>query len=414
VPLLGPLIAAGFRGARPPLRAVWAALLGVSLAIAVAGVVSPQRLLLFSAPHGLSNMVEAGQGAAPLTALLPTFTEDGMGAAVFLLARWLVAALLATAAVALLARRRAAAFSTVATGLVVFALAGAALAGVPAAPQRRSAARQGRVELLRSWDGASLRAHDYRRNLALEEPDVLRLTATRLSRTSGELNDDPHRLAGPFTLRPGTFTARIRFDASTAGGAVFAVVGDRVAIARAPVRQGGETVLPFDLPVDTDVSIAVSDATLAAAAAEVSVTADTIVPRSARVNMNVHAVEAIDGRAGAFIAYADDDAYPEGGAYWTRSTNAATVYVSPAGASTLILTLHLGPAGGAVRLVVDGHDRSAILSSDETRQLDIPLAPAARLVQVVVQAPGEFRPSDREPGSTDHRWLGLHVGVGLR
>ena len=318
VPLLAPLIAAGFRSARPPLRAVWAVLLCVSLAIAVAGVVSPQRFLLFSAPHGLSNLVEAGQGAAPLTALLPTFTEEGTSAAVFLLVRWIVAALLATAAVALIARRRAAAFATIAAGLVVFALAGAVLAGVPAAPQRRAAAAEGRFELLRSWDGASLRARDYRRNVAMEEPDVLRLAATRVSRTGGELNDDPHRLAGPFTLPPGTFTARVRFDGLTAGGAVLALLGDRVAIARAPVSQAGETVLPFDLPVDTDVWIAVSDATLAAAAADVTLTADTIVPRSARVDMEVHAIEAIDGRAGAFIAYADDDAYPEGGAYWTR------------------------------------------------------------------------------------------------
>jgi hypothetical protein len=414
VPLLAPLIATGFRGARPPLRAVWGLLLCVSLAIAVAGVVSPQRLLLFSAPHGLANMIEAGQGPAPLSSLLPTFTEDEMRAAVWLLGRWLVAALLAIGAVVLVARRTAAAFPTVAAGLAVFALAGAVLAGVPAAPQRRTAALRGRFELLHSWDGASLRGRDYSRNVALGEPDVLRFAAIRLSKAEGALNDDPHRLAGPFTLLPGTFTARIRFDPLPPDGAAFAVLDGRVAIARAPVNQTGETRLPFDVAVATNVSIAVSDARVAAAVTEVTLVADTIVPRSARADIDVHAIEPIDGRAGAFIAYADDAAYPEGGVYWTRSTNAATVYVSPAGASALILTLHVGRSGGAVRLLVDGQDRSVTLSPDETRQLEMPLAATARLVQVVVQAPGEFRPADRDPGSADRRWLGCQVRVGLR
>ena len=88
--------------------------------------------------------------------------------------------------------------------------------------------------------------------------------------------------------------------------------------------------------------------------------------------------------------------------------------MAPGGASTLILTLHVGPEGGVVRVTVDGQDRSVTLSRDQTQQIEIPLSPGARLVPVVVQASGEFRPSDHEPGSTDQRWLGCQVRVGLR
>jgi hypothetical protein len=33
---------------------------------------------------------------------------------------------------------------------------------------------------------------------------------------------------------------------------------------------------------------------------------------------------------------------------------------------------------------------------------------------VTVEAPGQFRPSDHEPGSTDRRWLGCQVRITLR
>ena len=91
---------------------------------------------------------------------------------------------------------------------------------------------------------------------------------------------------------------------------------------------------------------------------------------------------------GAFIVYTDDDTYPEGGVFWTLGTSAGTVLVDPAGASTLLLVLHVGPVGGVVRVTVDGRDRSVTLSPDQTRQLEIPLAAGARFVPVVIAAPG--------------------------
>ena len=106
--------------------------------------------------------------------------------------------------------------------------------------------------------------------------------------------------------------------------------------------------------------------------------------------------------------------FRSGGVFWTRGTGTGRVFVAPAGASTLVLTVHLGPAAGAVRLRVDGQDRSLTLSRDQTRQIEIPIAPGARLIPVVVAAPGSFRPSDHEPGSTDRRSLGCQIRIGLR
>jgi hypothetical protein len=128
----------------------------------------------------------------------------------------------------------------------------------------------------------------------------------------------------------------------------------------------------------------------------------------------VHALEAVGDRPGAYIIYADDKTYPEGGVFWTRSTEAGTVFIAPDGASTLVLTLHVGPAGGRVQITVADQDHSLDLTHDETRTIEIPLPPARQLVPVTVRASAHFRPRDREPASTDSRWLGCQVRIGLK
>jgi hypothetical protein len=182
----------------------------------------------------------------------------------------------------------------------------------------------------------------------------------------------------------------------------------------AHARATSATAVTFDLPFDASVRLAASNVALTPAAQEVDIVAESIVPRRARTLVDVRAVEAIAGRAGALIVYGDEDTYPEGGLFWTRGTRAGKVFVLPAGASTLLLTLHVGPVTGLVRVMVDGQDRSVTLSHDQTLRLEMPLAKGARLVPIVVEAPGSFRPSDHEPGSTDRRRLGCQVRVELQ
>ena len=136
----------------------------MSVGVAVAGVVAPQRFLLFSAPHGLANMAAAVQGPAPLSYLLPTFTEGGIRAPLSQLAPWVVAALLALAIIALVytLARSSGRLRAVAAGIVVFVVSGAVLAGAPAASSQQAAiALTGRLELMRALDGPSMRGFDY-------------------------------------------------------------------------------------------------------------------------------------------------------------------------------------------------------------------------------------------------------------
>jgi hypothetical protein len=410
LPLVAPMIAVAFQGLRSTTSRMVAGLLLIgSVAIAVAGVVAPRRFMLFSAPHGLANLAVAAQGPAPLAYLLPTFTEGGIREPLGVLAPWAVAAFLAVIAVLLVSRLcgSGAGFAAAGSGLTVFIVTGALLAGSPTlSAQRMATAQRGRLDLMHAYEGPGLRAFDYARRSTIQEPGLFAATVIHVSRASGELTTGEVRFAGPFDLPAGRFSARIQMDRSASDAAssdISVLLGNRVAIARGQASRSSEPIV-FDLPLDAPVWLAASDPAAAASAQQVDIVAESIVPGRLRPNVDVHAIEPIEGRPGALIVYADDETYPEGGVYWTRGT----------GASVLALTLHVGSVDGAVRVTVDGHEHSVTMSRDQTQRIELPLTPASHFVPVVVQAPGSFRPSDHEPGSTDRRWLGCQVRIELR
>lgn len=125
------------------------------------------------------------------------------------------------------------------------------------------------------------------------------------------------------------------------------------------------------------------------------------------------AVEAVAGRPGAYLAYANDGAYRQGRFFWTRGLNPARLVVIPAGASHLTIALTCGSRGGIVRLRVNDEDLDRHMEPGAVHQVRVPLAPAQSLVALTVQASSAARPADVVPGSTDTRLLGCQVEVGL-
>ncbi len=287
LPLLAPMIAVAFQGTRSPAaRWVSASLLAVSVSVALAGVVAPQRFLLFSAPHGLANMAAAAEGPAPLSYLLPTFTEGGIRAPLSQLLPWGVAALLALAIIGWSTRWRGrlAGFAGVAAGIVVFVVSGAVLAGAPAASSQQTAiALAGRLELMRALDGPSMRGFDYSISRRLSQDLLLARSAVRVSRADGALSTDPARLAGPFDLPPGRFAVRMLIDRVARGGeaaAVSIMIGDGISIARG--APDSTTPLEFELPIQVPVWLAVDGQALAASVQYVEIGPEAIVAKRSR------------------------------------------------------------------------------------------------------------------------------------
>ena len=418
LPLLAPMIAIGFRELRAPAaRGVAMLLLGISLAVSVGGSLSPEHLMLYSPPRGVSRLAEALQGASPLSLALPTFAQEDIRAPLMALVPWLLAAALGLAVVLISrTRQRVTGVQSVCAGTLTLFFAAAVAAGTPPPAGRRDTAARGRSDLVHAYDGPRQRGFSYARRTKLDAREVVDLATFRLSRAAGELTDDPQRVAGPFVLPAGRYSARVWFAGERQrDGAAFLTIGDHLQIAK---TSDGALMNPapmtFELPVDGAVWAGVSDPVLANAVQQVEIVAESVVPRSERPDVEVRALEPIAGRPAAFIVYADAETYPEGGVFWTRGTAAGKVLVATGGASTLVLTLHVGPTAGTVHVMVAGQDRSLALSRDETRVIELPLSPADRLVPVRVQAPGAFRPSDHEAGSTDQRSLGCQVRITLR
>jgi hypothetical protein len=139
----------------------------------------------------------------------------------------------------------------------------------------------------------------------------------------------------------------------------------------------------------------------------------SIVPASQRPHIDAEAVESLPGRQNAYMVYVDEGTFPEGGVFWTRGTSRGEVLVAPAGASTVVLTLHLGPVGGTVRLEVGGRKLDVMMSADETRTVTVDVPVGSSYVSIAVQAPGAFRPADVDPTSSDMRSLGCQVRVAV-
>jgi hypothetical protein len=410
IPLCAPMIAAAIADCRGLIaRGVAAMTLVLTFVLAAIPLGIPQ--LLYSDPHGVSSLVKAVQGSAPLDVGLPTFTEENWRAPLATLTPWLLSTLLTIAVLWGCVRRGwlRSVFWTATAGCIAAGLLGAVLLGLRSVPNRQAAVQRGQLALLREFDPPHLRAVDVTHVKRLGDKEVLEAAAPTLRRARGDEIRDPRMLEGPFDLPEGRYVARVRFagDVVPAAEAVVAL-SDAVVLARSTASTSSPVTVTVDLPVRTTVFVGVSDAAAARAVSQVEIVPSEVLPRSARALDGRNVVESIGGDIRGFIAYPNDRTYPENGVFWTRATEEGSVMVVTGGASTLRLVLHVGPTGGRVTVTVAGQITDVDFRPDETRELSFGVS-GQKLVPVAVKAARAFRPVDVDPRSDDRRLLGCQV-----
>jgi hypothetical protein len=416
LPCLAPMVAMAALEARSrAARALMGVWLTVSVAVAIVGVWWPERFFLFSDPHGRARLIETIQAGSPLAWSLPTFTEEDWRSSIGQLGPWLVAGAAGLAVMTWVARSRAATalwLGTVASLTFLFTAGVAARRIAPEA--REELARRGALELIWRVDGDRLSAFNY--------GDLHRVDAEGLKRLSTVVfRRLPEAVAGPgyateqFALPAGTYEARVWSAASHGQGEVVVSAYDRLVFGRVAGALANPSVVQFELPVDTGrLTVRVPDTT-ALAVAKVEVAPVAVVPLSARDDrLRIRTIEAIPDRPGGYVVHVDPFTYPEGSVFWTRDTERATVLVAPAGASRMIVTLHLGPMSGNVLVSVAGKETAVHVNANDTTVVDVEVPPDLRLVPVTIQSPGRFRPSEVDPSATDTRRLGCQVRIGLK
>jgi hypothetical protein len=425
LPLLAPMIAVAIRDLRGLAglrglvgRGALAASLSASLAVAFMGLAVPGKLLLFSDPHGYARIIEAIQAGSPLAFALPTFTDENWLAPLSLLFPWAVAGLVSLIVVAMLGPRRQvplATFWVVTLGVVTFGLVGSIVAGRASASDRAATTARGLLSLMDAYDGTRLWGFDYGSRRKLDPHEVVGVSALILPRRPDTPVGDPHQLEGPFELPPGRYESRVWFEGGrTRDGEAFLTLQNQLVLARTRGPLTNPAVMSLELPVAGELGVGLSTEEVARAVRRIDIVPQYLVPRSERPAIGIHTVEPIADHPGAYIVYADANTYPEGGIFWTRDTHQGDVFVEPAGASALLLTLYLGPFGGRASLRASGQHIEVNLSRDETRQIEVPVPGGMTLVPVSIQATGTFRPADVDPGSADLRWLGCQVRIDLR
>jgi hypothetical protein len=310
--------------------------------------------------------------------------------------------------------RRSSAYWIAAMESIAFLVVGS-LFTTPASLARTESVRRGRMELMTAYDPDQLRTFDYRTSRKLAPADLLHETTLSILHASDQPLDAERRIAGPFEVPAGRYVARVWFAGSQPrAGDVLLLPRRGGPFARLAGPLENPASLQFEMPAPVPLWISLSEASSAEAVQRVEIEPVAIVPRSQRLTDAVRAVEPIEGRPNAYILYVNAQTYPEGGVFWTRADNRGEVLVATAGASQIVLTLHVGPISGTVKLSVAGARQDLDMHPNETREIVVPAPPDRPLVSVSVQAPEWFQPVRVDPASGDTRELGCQVRINLR
>ncbi|MGE3956247.1 MAG: hypothetical protein AB7H96_05965 [Vicinamibacterales bacterium] len=415
LPCLAPFIALALSRARSvPAIAASAVTLAASLGVAAVGIASPERLMLFSNPHGRARILELLQGGSPLSLVLPTFTDPDWPSHVVPLVLWVVAAGVGGAVLVLMSRLTARGpWAALAASMLAFLAAGAAFTARPPAAAREATAVRGDLDVLWRYDRDRFRPFAYD---TLERPTrerVLELATVRLRPSVLPDAMGPVDL-GPLELPPGEFEASVWFNGGSSRDGEVLVAGPRTVFGRADAPLSNPARFPVVFPVaGRRVVVRVPDATVARAITEVRLEPHDVPAPSQRDPRPVRAVENLGTRPGAYLVYTDGDAYPEMGTFWTRGTAATTVLVAPGGAPAMTLTLSTGPMSGTVSVTLGGQTRQVAMTANREVQIDLDLPAGERLVPLTIGSSVMFRPSEVNPALADSRGLGCQVRLVL-
>ncbi|HUR35507.1 MAG TPA: hypothetical protein VM032_17010 [Vicinamibacterales bacterium] len=415
LPCLAPFIALAIEHARSAAsRAVVGLWLAIGVGVAAVGTVSPERLMLFSDPHGRARLLELLQAGSPLASVVPTFTDPDWATQVMPLTLWLAAALVAIGVLALAARTVGGGpWPLAAVVSAAFLLAGSVVTARPPAAVRDATATRGDLEVLWRFDGDRFRTLDYQ-TLARATPDRLReLTTVRLRPAVPADATSPFETA-PLSLPPGVFDASVWFDGTRPRDGAVSVADPRATFGSVAGALGNPAQFRVTIPATTRrTQVRVPDLQVARAIREIQLAPREVVPPPARDPRPVRLIESVRGRADSYLVYTDDEAYPEMGTFWSRGTAATTVLVAGGGASRMVLTLSTGPRSGAVRVAAAGQVQQVAMVANEEQSIAFDLPAGERLVALTVQSSVMFRPGEVNPDLRDMRGLGCQVSIAL-
>lgn len=399
VPLAAPMLAATADAVRRPVLAGAWWVTGVwSGAVVLAGWTSIRLAFLLEDGDGVSRLMTALGGPAPLGAALASFRAENWSQSLAQAAPWLVAVMVALWLSRLAARATAPTLGNpvywAGVALVggVFAV-GAGLGG-PAlsATERSTVERLGRGALLSAIDGDRLvgLSHDPLSWLPPEELlPRLSLSAGASSRRPFGDGSTPSTLLGPFNLPAGRYELRLfRTDARDpmTVSIVYYLRRMRGTLVDDTNGFGNPIVLAFELPVGLDgvwARVPGDGGTVS----RVDVAPLDIEPRSARVDRGdgVRDFRRLPGAGGGSISFIDDATVPANGYFLVRPQRTGVVVVAvPDGRQAVLRVTNTGTVGDDVRIAAREWAELLRLAPGESGRIWVPVTPNRTVTAVAV------------------------------
>jgi hypothetical protein len=272
------------------------------------------------------------------------------------------------------------------------------------------------MALMNAYDPRHLRAFDYGTRSKMTPAQWIAAGGVTIELDPTQPVDGYGRLAGPLALAPGAYTSTVWFQGNARrDGALLLALGGGQWLERVEGPLPNPAVVKFEMPVAIpSLWVQLTEVPTAQQAVRVELKPDALVAVSDRLHVDARAVETVPGRPGAYMEYLDEWTFPEGGVFWTRGTGKGEIVVAPAGAGELMLTLHVGPNSGTVKLRVGDTARDVPMGAEDTRVMTFQVPPGTPYLRVSAEAPSDFRPADVSPSSSDTRRLGCQIRVEVR
>lgn len=266
----------------------------------------------------------------------------------------------------------------------------------------------GQLELLRRLGAESrvlaLDPASYRRIAPADVPPLLRLQPARATVTGGAGRDDR-----PLYILPNTPAGRYRLTLQGPGGGwvMIGIGRDQFAL-RTEQVAALPAALVVDFPVAVRALIVRGDEALRRNVRGVVVEPLSIVPAGERLTPGT-ARRAVRYDGGA-VFFLDEISYAEPEGFWVAGENESSVVVQPdvrSGAATLLV--RNAPVENRVVIETGAWREQLDLAPGEERTVTVPLAPGRGAALISIAPATGFRPSEVDPASRDHRFLGVWV-----